>query len=281
MHVEEHTKGIVTVSQLSEGDVIRGIMGAEKNIAWCKVVAVFPAAHGQNRTTYDGFTAEHMVIDQNYNVHQYGKKGQVRNEPIFTLATDCDAAVNSAGQVFTPISTTFCPLELSWSEYLPLIAAIRRITNRTGNFWFDLDAYHNNDTALVPSWLDKLPALCKELLHCAREGECNKFEHVTERFVHEHLNMEFVAVVDQAFPNLGGNIEKSVAGTVSEVARPQGRRIEDKVLFSAIGGFVVVLLAIVLAVVAYRYRVKRKKFAKQLEPEQTSENLPFVGDSKS
>jgi hypothetical protein len=272
MQVDEQTKGIVTVSQLSDGDVIRGISGAKQTSAWCKVTAVFLVARGQNRTTYDGFTADHMVMDKT--VHQYGKRGEKHSGPVFTLATDCDAAVNSAGEVFTPISTTFCPHELTWSEYLPLIAAIRRITSRTGNFWFDLDAYHDNDTALVPRWLDQLPALCDELLRCARKGECQQFERVTEKFVHEHLNTKFVGVVDRAFPNLGGDIKKSEAGTISEVVWPQGRSFYTIVLCAAIGGFVLLLLVIVLAIVVYRSRVSKRMISAKGEPKQSSVDLP-------
>ncbi|KAJ7393417.1 hypothetical protein OS493_006390 [Desmophyllum pertusum] len=63
MKVGEQVKGIVRVSELSEGDVITGIVGAERDLAWCKVVAVFPAAGGKNMITHDGFTADHMVVD--------------------------------------------------------------------------------------------------------------------------------------------------------------------------------------------------------------------------
>ena len=82
--MEEQTKGLIRVSQLSEGDVIFGITGAERKPAWCKVVAVFPAAGGKNTTTHDGFTADHMVID--HTVHPYGKKGEVHMGPVYTLA---------------------------------------------------------------------------------------------------------------------------------------------------------------------------------------------------
>ncbi|KAJ7393420.1 hypothetical protein OS493_006393, partial [Desmophyllum pertusum] len=70
MRVEEQFKGHISVSQLSEGDVIRGITGADRTPAWCKVVAVFPVPHSQNQTTYDGFTEGHMVVDRD-TVHLY------------------------------------------------------------------------------------------------------------------------------------------------------------------------------------------------------------------
>ena len=85
MKVKEKTKGIVRVSELSEGDVITGIMGDKRKPTWCNVVAVFLAANGRNKTTHDGFTPDHMVID--HTVHPYGKKGEVRIGPVYTLPT--------------------------------------------------------------------------------------------------------------------------------------------------------------------------------------------------
>ena len=85
MQVVEQTKGIVRVSQLSEDDVIIGIMGAEQTSTWCKVTAIFPAAHGQNRITHDGFTPGHMVLNSSVHVQPYGHKGEVA--AIFSTAS--------------------------------------------------------------------------------------------------------------------------------------------------------------------------------------------------
>ena len=261
MQIDERTKGVVRVSELSESDVIFGVMGTERTPAWCKVEAVFPAAGGKNMTTHDGFTADHLVF--NHTVHPHGYKGVVRDEPVFTLFTDCDASQNAVGKVFTPISTAFCPHELSWSEYLSLIAAIRRVTTRTGKFWFDMAAYHDNETAMVPHWLDQLHQICHELLLCARENRCQRFEEVMEEFVHEHLNKEYVEIVDRAFPNMGGDVNKQQAGTITEVVRPQeGSHI---VLFSTLGSAMVVLLIIAVVALVYRARMM-KKAEKKLQP---------------
>ena len=265
MQVEERIKGHIRVSQLSVGDVIRGIKGADRIPDWCKVDAVFPVPLSQNQTTYDGFTKSHMVVDNT--VHPYGTKGRVRKGPVFTLATDCDAAVNSAGQAFTPISTAFCPHDLSWDDYLTLVAAVRSVTNRAGNFWFDLSAYHDNDTAVVPHWLDQLPAICSELLRCARKEQYQEFENVMNVFVHQHLNKKYAEVVERVFPNMGGDVDKEQTGTITEVVRPQ--RSSHVVLFSAVGGAMVVLLIIVVAIVVYRGRVMKKKALKKIEPKKT------------
>ncbi|XP_078374090.1 uncharacterized protein LOC144657610 [Oculina patagonica] len=262
IRVEEKKKGVVRVTQLTEGDVIFGITGAERKPAWCKVVAVFPAAGGKNKTTHNGFTADHMVID--HTVHPYGKKGEERMSPVYTLATDCDASVNAAGQAFSPISTAFCPHELSWSEYITLMSAIRRITNRTGYFWFDTSAYHDNETAMVPHWIDQLHQICHQLLLCSREGRCQGFENVMAEFVHEHLNKEYVEVVEQVFPKMGGDVEKEQAGTITEVVRPQ--RSSHLVLFAVVGGAMVVLLVIAVATLLYRVRVMKKKAEEKQDP---------------
>jgi len=264
MRVEERIKGYVTVSQLSEGDIIRGITGVEQKTAWCKVEAIFQVPNSQNQTTYEGFTADHMVV--NGTVHPYGKKGEMQVGPIYTLATDCDASVNAAGQAFTPISTTFCPHDLTWSEYLSVISAIRRVTDRAGNFWYDLKSYHDNATAVVPRWVDQLPTICREVLRCSREDKCQAFENVMSEFVHDHLNKEYVVVVERVFPNMGGDVNKQQAGTITEVVRP--RKSSHTVLFSVVGSAMVVLLIIAVAVLVYRARVKA---VKELEPKKAPE----------
>ena len=270
MKLEEKTRGIVRVSQLSEGDVIFGVTGPNRNPAWCKVVAVFPAVGGKNRTTHDGFTADHMVIDQT--VHPYGKKGEMRVGPVYTLATDCDASVNVVGQAFSPISTAFCPHELSWSEYITLMSAIRSFTNRTGYFWFDTSAYHDNETAMVPHWLDQLHQICHQLLLCSREDRCQEFENVMKEFVDGHLNKEYVEIVERVFPNMGGDVNKQQAGTITEVVRPQ--KSSHIVLLSVVGSAMVVLLIIAVAVLVYRTQMVKEKEERKLpfqsDPNHTS-----------
>ena len=271
MKVNEQKRGLVRVSELSEGDVIYGITGVERKPAWCKVVAVFPAAGGRNKTTHDGFTADHMVID--YTVHPQGKKGEVRMGPVYTLATDCDASVNAAGQAFSPISTAFCPHELSWSEYITMMSAIRRVANRTGYFWFDTSAYHDNDTAMVPHWFDQLHQICRQLLLCSREDKCQGFEDVMKEFVQEHVNKKYKKIVERVFPNIGGDVSKQQAGTITEVVRPQ--ESSHFVLFSTLGSAIVVLLIIAIALVAYRIRMKKMTAEKEL-PFQTDPSPPSV-----
>ena len=218
MQMEEQTTGFVRVADLSIGDIIRGVSGPDRDPDWCRVEAVYPTANKYNVTTYDGFTEDHMVVD-NDTVHQYGRTGKAKKSRLFTLATECDAAVNAAGQVFTPISSAFCPHDLSWSDYLTIMAAIRRITDRTGFFWYISDAFHDNETAQVRFWKGLLNEICLNLLQCAREGRCQQFENVVTQFVLEHVNEKYAAIVRKEFPNLGGDVENEETGTVAEVVR--------------------------------------------------------------
>lgn len=227
--------------------------------------AVYEASRNRpNVTTYDGFTEDHLVLGNN-SVRQYGNKGEAKETALYTLATECDAAVNAAGQAFTPISAAFCPHEIRWSEYLTLIAAIRRVTSRTGYFWYYVDAFHDNETAKVRYWKAMLHDICTELLRCAREGRCQKFEKLMEEFVHEHLNQEYVGTVERAFPNMGGDVDKSEDGTFTEVVRPQGK--SHTYLYLAVGGAsAMALIVIVAAVLVYRTRAARKiKGAKEAD----------------
>lgn len=272
MQVEEQSRGIIRVLELSTGDVIRGITGSDRTPAWCKVQAIHQTINSDNVTSFDGFTANHMVVE-NGTVRPYGKRGKVSKSRVYTLATECDAAINVEGQAFTPISTTFCPHELGWSEYLLLMAAIRRVTQRTGYFWYSLDVFHDNKTAKVPYWMDMLHDMCTELLRCAREGQCQEFENVMEEFVHAHLNKPYMVIVDRVFPNIGGDVEKSEAGTVSEVVRP--REKSNILLFSVVGCAIALLLFIViLAALMYRLRIlKKKKQIKEPHPTLPAEDV--------
>ena len=254
MHVEEQSRGIIRVSQLSDGDFIRGISGADRKPGWCRVEAVYPSSYDKV-TTYEGFTANHMVVDDDL-VHQYGERGNATENIPFKLATECDAALNTAGQVFTPISTAFCPHDLAWSEYLTLMAAIRRVTDRTGFFWYFSDAFHDNKTAHIPQWMDMLHEMCLELLSCARDGKCQQFENVMAEFVREHVNKKYVYIVDVVFPNMGGDVSKEEAGTISETVRPKETR--SILLISAVGSAIVgFLLVLLVAAILYRKRYSR------------------------
>ena len=263
MQVKEQSRGTIGVSELSPGDVIRGIMGPDQTPSWCKVEFINPAPNSDNVTTFDGFTENHMVVE-NGTVHPYGKRGKVSKSQVYTLATECDAAINLEGQAFTPISTAFCPHELGWGDYLLLSAAIRRVTQLTGYFWYSITNFHGNETAKVRYWKDMLHGMCTELLRCAREDQCQEFENLIEEFVHAHLNKPYMKIVDRVFPNIGGDVEKSEAGTVSEVVRPQGR-CHILIFSTACCAIPLFLLIVNLAALMYCLRVLKKKIQNNKE----------------
>jgi len=258
MQVEEKVKGLVSVAQLSEGDIIRGIKGIDQTPDWCRVEAIVPLS--QDQTTYDGFSENHMVLKDT--VHPYGTEGKLGKGPVFTLVTECEAALNSAGQAFTPISTSLCPLELSWEEYLPLIAAVRQAMLLTDKleFWYSLlNVYHDTEAAGVLDWYDH--DVCSELLKCTREGQeqCQTFEEVMERFVREHLNRD------------------TDADDITE-SRRTGQR-SRVLLLSAIGTSVVLITVIlVVGLLMYYRRMAEKDAEKQVE---LDDSFTKAGDVKA
>ena len=255
MKVEELRKGIVSVSELSVGDIIRGLRGVKKTRDWCRIDAVYPREGGLNATTYNGFTKEHMIIAGD-TVRPRGQEGEAVSTQLYTLATECDAAVNAAGQAFSPISATFCPPELTWDEYLVLIAAIRRVTSRTGYFWYLTDAFHDNSAAKVPICSDMLPDICIEMLRCAHGEGCQKFEKIVDEFVHEHQNEKYVLIVERVIPNLCSKAIKK--GTVSHVVRQNDQ--SNTILISTLS--LIVIMTLVIAVLIYYciwFDLRRKK----------------------
>ena len=95
--------------------------------------------------------------------------------------------------------------------------------------------------------------MCIELLLCAREGQCQKFEKVVEEFVHEHMNPKYRVIVEDIFPNIVGDVEKSESGTISEMVLPQKKT--HTLLFLTVGS----TIAIVLIILAAAFLVRRAR----------------------
>ena len=85
-------------------------------------------------------------------------------------------------------------------------------------------------------------------------------------FVHEHLNKEYMVVVERVFPNMGGDVSKHQAGTITEVVRLQ--ESSQIVLFSVFSSAMVALLILAIGFLLYR---ARKKAEKELEPKKAVE----------
>ena len=122
---------------------------------------------------------------------------------------------------------------------------------------------------MVPYWGRQLPAICRGFLRCAREDQCQEFETIMERFVHEYLNKEYLEIVKRVFPNMGGDVNKEQSGTITEVARPEKKK-NYLVLFTAVGGAVLALAIIMAAILMYRGRKMKEMAVTKPEPKITS-----------
>ena len=146
-------------------------------------------------------------------------------------------------------------MSISWilaslKEPREYLAAIRRVTQRTGYFWYSLSD-------------------CAQSYCDAHARDCQNFKNVKEEFLHAHLNKPYMKIVDRVFLsllNIGGDVEKLEAGTMSEVVRPRGR--SHILLFSAVGcAIALFLLIVVVAFLVCRVRVlKKKKEIKEPHP---------------
>lgn len=264
---EEQTKRVVCVSELSEGDVIFGIMGSQRKPAWCKVVAFFPAAADTNKITLDNFKTDHMVIVQP--VHPF-MKGNKRMGEVYTLVTDYNTSVNSARGAFSPTSASFCRLELSWKDYITMLSAVRRVFNHTGYFWFDTSGYSDKRTATVPHWFYKLHERHYHLLLCARDGpEYKSFEVLMETFAPEHRDKGYEEIVGLFFTNRSGDVEKQEGGTITALV---GQHVENHTVpFIAVGSAIGVLLVIAVIIVLCGLRMMEKEEGKQ-------DKEPFINE---
>ena len=211
--------GLMNVSSLQVGDIILGAKNANMEKSWCKVLAVYPV--NSNGVTFGGFTYDHLIVDNPYkngtdaSVVIAGQRGQENKGPIYTLMTDCDATYNSDGNLFTPISSAFCP-NMPWMDYLAVMSAIRKVMAKTGNFWFDLSVYYDNPSdPNYPSFLAALPEMCRETLQCSKYGNCEQFEKTSSQFMLLHLNPAELSIVQKVFPNMGNNGD-SLTGTLTD-----------------------------------------------------------------
>jgi hypothetical protein len=209
--------GKMKVSSLQVGDMILGAKSTNIEDSWCKVLAVYPV--NSDGVTFGGFTYDHLIVDNPFNngtslsVTIAGQLGEEKKGPIYTLMTDCDATYNDNGDLFTPISSAFCP-DMPWADYLEVMGAIRKVMAKTGFFWFNLDVYYDNPAdPNYPSYLGALPEMCHQTLQCSQTGDCKKFEETSSQFMLLHLKADELAAVQKVFPNLGNS--DSVQGTLT------------------------------------------------------------------
>ncbi|KAJ7393416.1 hypothetical protein OS493_006389 [Desmophyllum pertusum] len=133
------------------------------------------------------------------------------------------------------------------------MAAIRRVANHTGYFWFDTAAYHNNETAMVPHWVRPAPSNMPSASAMFPRRSMPGFEDVMDEFVREHLNKEYAEVVERVFPTWAA-------------------------MWKSTSCAMVVLLIIAAAVLVYRVRLTKKKAEKELEPAEKELEPKKTGD---
>ena len=98
-----------------------------------------------------------------------------------------------------------------------------------------------------------LHEMCLGLLSCARDGKCQQFESWMAEFIREHVNQKYLAIVKDVFPNMGGDVTKEEAGTITETVRPKGMKC---IMFVAAVGSAIVGFMFGLFVAAIPYRKK-------------------------
>ena len=280
------------VADLVVGDVVEGIDGAQASSRWCTVEGVYLANYGLEQTTFDGVTAMHMTVQETqplsdarphgagddaapataaFVVRPQGTVGEEHVGQVYTLVTDCDAVQNADGRVITPISTLFCPIEsMSWSDYRTLFGAIRRVTSKTGPFWYNLESFHDNETAASKEYQSILPRLCETLLECAGDGVCQHFERTITEFVESYVDPELVAAsVMTQFPHLGETAQgnRTVPGSVSAAVRDgSDDDYATEALAVAAAAAVLVVALCVLVVVLVKTRKRLSVLLQRVDP---------------
>lgn len=224
-------RGTIAARDVVVGDILRGMDGKEA----CSVVASTHIA--PSGTVYGSFTAEHFVVVKNADGTNLIKPQRDalqaavpgRSMDLVNIATNCPAVQTADGQLFTPLSTVFCP-SLTWSQYIPLYAGLLRMVAKTGGFWFDpITAYQDssassalyrrrdikgNANAGPVSWQILLPSICDLMVACATDGSrCDDMEVLAASWIVTHVKGGHLAAVLAAYPNLGNTA--AMSGTLS------------------------------------------------------------------
>lgn len=93
-----------------------------------------------------------------------------------------------------------------------------------------------------------------------------------EEFVHSHVNRRYATIVEREFPNLGGDVSKQQAGTITEAVRSQNGG-SHFVVFATLGSVMVLLMIFAVGVLIYRTRVMKEKAEKE-PPFESGQNHP-------
>ena len=136
----------VPIRDLAPGDRIRGRGNLEETT--CTVEAVGSFGSGP---VYGNYTNDHFVLDRgSNNVKAHGQCGPWTHKEKFGLLTDCPLGLDESETGFAPIDGDFCGAarsELSWTDYLALLASILRVVRASGGYLFAGGSYVDVATA--------------------------------------------------------------------------------------------------------------------------------------
>eukprot|EP00038_Savillea_parva_P009573 m.184422 g.184422 ORF g.184422 m.184422 type:complete len:896 (-) comp16140_c0_seq1:105-2792(-) len=184
------------VVDLKPGDIVRGV-GEDRQPRDCRVLNVGSWGYG---TVFGNYTSHHLLVDTRGNVGFAGTKQPASVVEKYMVMTDCPAALDNSGNLFTPMDGDFCgSRSLSWSDYLHLYRAYVDLVSSTGTFWTDQSAFPNT-TAIG----EMTPSLCQEFFTCAVDGgNCTAFEAIASEIVSTQLTSEHRNTTQFAYPGLG------------------------------------------------------------------------------
>lgn len=152
----------------------------------------------------------------------------------------------------------------------------RRVTRKTGPFWYNVESFHNNKTAASKEYQSILPRLCETLLECADDGVCQRFEHTITEFVESYVDPELIAAfVTPQFPHLGetaGGNQTVPASVSATVHGGDGDDFATSVLAATAAVFVVASFVLIFLLVKSRNRMQR--LLEQLAPGTSSKVGP-------
>ena len=198
--IQTRERGNATAGTIEKGQMIAGRNGTEAD-SWCTVVS-----HTRHGTGYvsGNFTPDHFLVeivnDGENQIVTNGKSHPPRLASLVNIVTDCDMAQTMDGQLFTPFSTSFCP-ELSWTNYLQVLGAIRTLTREERlSFLWDPKSWHDN--ASHPFY-PAIRRLCSSIVACVHEEACAQFEDTVAKMLESNLEPTKKQLVTSVWPSSG------------------------------------------------------------------------------
>ena len=196
--IQTRERGIIKAGMVQKGEMIGGRNETGSDV-WCTVIS--QAWHGTGYVS-GNFTPDHFMVE----IGKDGKKRIMTNgnthprrlASLVNIATDCDMAQTADGQLFTPFSTSFCP-DLSWTNYLDVLWAIRTLTRKEElSFLWDPNVWHDNAShAFFPA----IRRLCSSIVTCIHNKECAPFQNTVDQILDSNLEPTKKELVTSSWPS--------------------------------------------------------------------------------